>query len=240
MRCDAAPPAISCSIPGETRSTRRSRARAAAEVSGVLRHDSARASTSPATPSSLRRSAGLATTTRGCTRPTLPGRSTRAATLELGKRALRWGKGYAWSPVAFLERPKDPTDPELAREGFVMATGAWVRSFDGAAADLVAERRAGAHDVGPQQRLRRRRAHVNPAVKLYGLVSTRTSTWSGRRAAAAARASASISRATSAATWKCTANGRASADAPRALLTPATRWRCRRAASTARCSACAT
>jgi hypothetical protein len=51
--------------------------------------------------------------------------------VQLGKRALRWGKGYAWSPVAFLERAKDPTDPELAREGFVMATGSWVRSFDG-------------------------------------------------------------------------------------------------------------
>jgi hypothetical protein len=51
--------------------------------------------------------------------------------VQLGKRALRWGKGYAWSPVAFLERPRIPTDPELAREGFVMATGAWVRSFEG-------------------------------------------------------------------------------------------------------------
>ncbi len=51
--------------------------------------------------------------------------------VELGKRALRWGKGYAWNPVAFLERAKDPSDPELAREGFVMATGSWVRSFEG-------------------------------------------------------------------------------------------------------------
>jgi hypothetical protein len=42
-------------------------------------------------------------------------------TLEAGKRALRWGKGYAWSPIAFLERPKDPNDPELAREGFYLA-----------------------------------------------------------------------------------------------------------------------
>jgi hypothetical protein len=34
---------------------------------------------------------------------------------------LRWGKGYAWNPIGFVERPKDPNDPELAREGFVMA-----------------------------------------------------------------------------------------------------------------------
>lgn len=49
--------------------------------------------------------------------------------MEAGKRTLRWGTGYAWSPIAFLERPKDPTDPELSREGFVLATGEYVRSF---------------------------------------------------------------------------------------------------------------
>jgi hypothetical protein len=47
---------------------------------------------------------------------------------EAGKKTQRWGKGYAWSPVAFLERPKDPEDPELAREGFVAAAGSYVRS----------------------------------------------------------------------------------------------------------------
>jgi hypothetical protein len=48
-------------------------------------------------------------------------RPTPHVTLEAGKRTLRWGKGYAWNPIAFLERLKDPNDPELAREGFVMA-----------------------------------------------------------------------------------------------------------------------
>jgi hypothetical protein len=52
-------------------------------------------------------------------------------TLEVGKRVLKWGKGYAWNPVAFLERPKDPNDPDLSREGFVLATADYVRSFDG-------------------------------------------------------------------------------------------------------------
>lgn len=51
---------------------------------------------------------------------------------ELGKRTMKWGKGYAWSPVAFVERPKDPTDPELSREGFVLATADWVKSGSGA------------------------------------------------------------------------------------------------------------
>jgi hypothetical protein len=49
--------------------------------------------------------------------------------LEAGKRTLRWGTGYAWSPIAFLERPKDPTDPELSREGFILASAEYVRSF---------------------------------------------------------------------------------------------------------------
>ena len=52
-------------------------------------------------------------------------------TAELGKIALKWGKGYAWNPVGFVERVKDPNDPELAREGFWMATGDWVKTFDG-------------------------------------------------------------------------------------------------------------
>jgi len=37
---------------------------------------------------------------------------------EAGKRALRWGKGYAYSPVAFFERPKDPIYPERSKEGY--------------------------------------------------------------------------------------------------------------------------
>ena len=52
--------------------------------------------------------------------------------LETGKRVLRWGKGYAWNPVGFIERPKDPNDPELSREGFMLLAGSVTRSFDGA------------------------------------------------------------------------------------------------------------
>ena len=50
---------------------------------------------------------------------------------EAGKRALKWGKGYAWNPVGFIERAKDPADPELGREGFVVASADWVRSGSG-------------------------------------------------------------------------------------------------------------
>lgn len=37
--------------------------------------------------------------------------------IEIGKRLLRWGKGYVYNPVALLERPKNPADPEASREG---------------------------------------------------------------------------------------------------------------------------
>lgn len=52
-------------------------------------------------------------------------------TLVAGKHALRWGKGYAYNTVGFVERPKDATDPELSREGFVLAAAEYVKSFSG-------------------------------------------------------------------------------------------------------------
>lgn len=52
-------------------------------------------------------------------------------TLDAGKKSLRWGTGYAWNPAAFFDRPKDPDDPELNREGFIIATADFIRSFSG-------------------------------------------------------------------------------------------------------------
>jgi len=90
--------------------------------------------------------------------------SDRAA-VDLGKKTLSWGKGYAWNPVGFVQRLKDPNDPELAREGFVLAGGNFIRSFDGPlktiaftplivpTSDHVNE------DFGPGH-------HANPAAKL--------------------------------------------------------------------------
>ena len=51
--------------------------------------------------------------------------------VEVGKRVTKWGKGYAWNPVGFVERARDANDPELTREGFALATADYVRSFDG-------------------------------------------------------------------------------------------------------------
>jgi len=52
-------------------------------------------------------------------------------TLDVGKIAMKWGKGYAWNPVGFVERPKDANDVELAREGFTMVAADFIRNFDG-------------------------------------------------------------------------------------------------------------
>jgi hypothetical protein len=51
--------------------------------------------------------------------------------LEAGKKTLKWGKGYAWNPVAFLDRPKNPDDPDLALEGFTVLSADFTRSLDG-------------------------------------------------------------------------------------------------------------
>jgi len=50
---------------------------------------------------------------------------------EIGKKNLKWGKGYAWNPVNFLDRAKDPNDPDQSLEGNVMVTMDYIRSFDG-------------------------------------------------------------------------------------------------------------
>lgn len=52
-------------------------------------------------------------------------------TSELGKKALRWGKGYAWNPVAFAERPKNPDEPDLSHEGYAMVTVDLIKSYAG-------------------------------------------------------------------------------------------------------------
>lgn len=50
---------------------------------------------------------------------------------KLGKQTLLWGKGYAFNPVGFISRPKDPDDPELALEGFVAASADYIKSLSG-------------------------------------------------------------------------------------------------------------
>jgi hypothetical protein len=51
--------------------------------------------------------------------------------LDIGKKRMKWGKGYAWNPVAFIDRPKNPNDPELALEGYIVFSIDYIKSFQG-------------------------------------------------------------------------------------------------------------
>jgi len=87
-------------------------------------------------------------------------------TLDAGKRTLRWGKGYAWNPIGFVERPKDPNDPQLAREGFVMATADWISS-PGGDLQTIAFTPVLLPVSGDLNRDFGTPGHLNPAAKLY-------------------------------------------------------------------------
>lgn len=63
--------------------------------------------------------------------------------LQSGKKIMRWGKGYAFNPVAYVSPAKDPEDPEASMEGYPLASFQYSRSFESAAMnnftlDLVA------------------------------------------------------------------------------------------------------
>lgn len=84
----------------------------------------------------------------------------------LGKKAYTWGKGYAWNPAAFINRSKDPNNPEEALEGYVTAEAEWIKSFSGdlrniafTSVVLPVERNLN-DDFGAE-------GHVNLAAKLY-------------------------------------------------------------------------
>ena len=51
--------------------------------------------------------------------------------ISIGKNALKWGKPYAWNPVAFVGRTKNPNDPDLALEGYIMVSADYIKSFSG-------------------------------------------------------------------------------------------------------------
>jgi len=52
-------------------------------------------------------------------------------TLNTGKEVVQWGKGYAFNPVSFVSRPKNPDDPTEALEGYYVVTADLIKSFGG-------------------------------------------------------------------------------------------------------------
>ena len=53
-------------------------------------------------------------------------------TINAGKKTLKWGKGYAWTPAAFVDRTKNPDDPDLGLEGFISLSADHIKSYSGA------------------------------------------------------------------------------------------------------------
>lgn len=51
---------------------------------------------------------------------------------SLGKMTMKWGKGYAYNPAGFLDRPKNIDSPEDAQEGYQIASAEFTRSYSGA------------------------------------------------------------------------------------------------------------
>ncbi|MBN2568764.1 MAG: hypothetical protein JXB42_04980 [Deltaproteobacteria bacterium] len=51
--------------------------------------------------------------------------------IDAGKKTFKWGKGYAWNPVAFIDRPKDPDDPDVGMEGIFALSSEFTKSFAG-------------------------------------------------------------------------------------------------------------
>ena len=54
---------------------------------------------------------------------------TPVITVNVGKKTFKWGKGYAWSPAAFIDRIRDPNNPEDALEGFTGIECDLIKSF---------------------------------------------------------------------------------------------------------------
>lgn len=54
---------------------------------------------------------------------------TALLTMDAGKKMILWGTGYAWNPVGFINRPKDPDDPALNLEGRSLLGVDLIKSF---------------------------------------------------------------------------------------------------------------
>ena len=91
------------------------------------------------------------------------------AAVDIGKRVARWGKGYAWNPVAFIDRPKDVEDPQEALEGFSMISADFTKSFSGPLKTLSFTP-AVLPVTGSLNTSFGKPGHVTVAGKLYGLI----------------------------------------------------------------------
>jgi hypothetical protein len=84
----------------------------------------------------------------------------------IGKKSYNWGKGYAWNPVGFINRTKDPNDPDESREGYIILETDVIKSFTGALqnAALTGVVLPVLQDINEDYG---EKYHVNLAAKLY-------------------------------------------------------------------------
>jgi hypothetical protein len=90
-------------------------------------------------------------------------------TLDVGKKTLKWGKGYIWNPAAFLDRVKSPEDPALALEGFTVLSADYIRTFGGPL-QVMSVTPVLLPVFGDLNRSFGERGHLNVAGKLYLLL----------------------------------------------------------------------
>ena len=57
--------------------------------------------------------------------------------MQVGKKAVKWGKGYIWNPVSFAGRQKDINDIDTGLEGFWMLKLDYVKSLSGVIQNLA-------------------------------------------------------------------------------------------------------
>jgi hypothetical protein len=90
--------------------------------------------------------------------------------LDVGKRVARWGKGYAWNPTAFIDRPKDLEDPQEALEGFTTLSADFTKSFTGGPLKTLSFTPVLLPVTNTLNDAFGTPGHVNAAGKLYGLI----------------------------------------------------------------------
>ena len=61
-----------------------------------------------------------------------------ATSISAGKKSYKWGKGYAWNPAGFINRPKDANNPEEALEGYIVSELDLIHSRDDSPLTTVA------------------------------------------------------------------------------------------------------
>lgn len=56
--------------------------------------------------------------------------------INIGKLTPKWGKGYFFNPSAFIDRKKDPNEPEASKEGFTQLNYKYNKVFNGSLQNL--------------------------------------------------------------------------------------------------------